>query len=172
MPKKVIIVVILFVVAGIGLYAIAVLSGKVDNTNQISNQDQTVPVQEDKGVVQDISNLLGFDKPNSVSVGKIQPGQVIMINSVKLERHGYVVVYRGMKAMPIDVLGYSRKLSGGVTENVEISLRSKLEVGQIIYLGFRIDDGDGYFEITGKYDKHVERADGSPILEKVTVEKN
>ncbi len=171
MLKKVIIAAVLFVVAGFGLYLIAVLSGKVGNTHQFLDQDKIPPVQEKEGVVQNLSNLLGFDKPNSIMVDKIMPGKVIVIKKVKLEKPGFVVAYRGVKAMPIDVMGYTRKLSGGETDNAEIPLRRNVEVGQIIYLGLRVDDGDGYFEITGKYDKHVTRADGTPILEKVTVEK-
>ena len=170
MFKKVIIVIALILIAGFGLYAIAVLSGKVGSTNQISNQNQIPQVQEKKSVIQDVGNLLGFDKPNTISVGKVLPGQEITINSVKLEKSGYVVVYRSAKSLPIDVLGYSRKLPEGENKDVKITLRRRVEVGQIIYFGFRIDDGDGYFEISGKYDVHVVRADGTPILEKVTVE--
>ena len=168
--KKILTVIILVIVAGIGLVGIGVLSGKVDLPEkklEITGDESPFT----KGEENVIKDMINFEPENLVTIGRIEPGEIILIDKVKLEEAGFVVVYSKNFVEPATILGYSRKLAKGETASVYINLRRKINENETIYVGLRLDDGDGFFEVTARYDKNITRADGTPILEEFKVGK-
>ena len=168
--KKIVTVIILVVIAGVGLAGIGLLSGKVSLPEKKLDitGEEPVLVKEEEQV---IKKLINFEPENMVTIGKIEPGSRIVIGKVKLEETGFVVVYANNSAEPASVLGFSKKLEKGETADVTVNLREKINDTDTVYIGLRLDDGDGFFEISGMYDKNISRADGTPILEEFKVSK-
>ena len=173
MPRKIFITLFLIFLAAVGIYAIAVLSGRVEvpERNGIDKgiTKEAGEVQE-PGPIEQVKKALNLEKPNDIVFGEVNAGTtLIILESVKIEHVGFVVVYEKENPRPENVLGFSPLLQRGATENVPIRLKRFLTQGETIYAGFRLDDGDGFFEISGRYDTNVSRADGGLILHEARV---
>lgn len=175
MLKKIFIAGILTLAAGVGLYAIAVLSGRIELPSEepVTNQEfqiQEYVSEEMQSPVEEVKQVLNLDKPNDIVFGEVRPANFLVLESVKIEQNGFAVVYESENPKPSDVLGFSSFLHKGKTENVLINLKRSLSQGEKIFVGHRLDDGDGFFEISGRYDKNVARADGKLLLFEANVE--
>lgn len=159
MTKKITLVVVLAVIAGLGVYLIQVF---LKNSQKDLKKKGTEKIVREFTDEQNNPNF--FIKPNDVVLEKIFPGRSLMIEKVALENPGFVVVYKEREAKPQNIIGYSYLLPKGESRNVYISLKDEIKVGQIIFIGLRFDDGDGFFEYSGKYDKNLSRADGKVIF--------
>lgn len=173
MIKKIFISFILILLIAIGLFIIGVLSWRLKNQLSVvsessfsNKQTQNFP----KGVG-NLQNVFKLSKANDIEIRNVSPGKSVLIDKILLESSGFAVVYKSDSFKVGDVLGYSRLLPKGTSENVEISLKKEINEGQIILIALRIDDGDSFFEYTGRFDKFVTRADGKPIVWKVQVGK-
>lgn len=171
MLKKIILSFILLSFVSFGLLLIAVLSLRLKSARKgvFPPSDTSFVVGEQEKEVVGIREVFDFDKPNDIIASKIGPTKIPIIEKVKIEEPGFVVIYQDSDLESKDVLGFSQLLSEGESTNVPVFLKRALYEGETVYLGLRLDDGDKYFEFTGRYDKNVSRADGTPILWKIEV---
>lgn len=174
--RKRLTIVVMVVLASLGIALIRQLSGqrselvsRLEGIGQGERQERSEASDEKPREKKSIKEVLNLEKPNSVTASNPQPRSWLVIEEVRVEAPGFAVIYEEDSAQAGDVLGSSKILPAGKSEDVAVFLRRDLREGEEIFIGLRIDDGDGFFEISGKYDKNVVRADGRPILEKVVV---
>lgn len=157
-------IIVILLIAGLGLYLIQGFLRERQKGFKRSGAKNLI------GEAGTVPNLSDFSfKPNDLVLEKVSPGKPFIVEKVLLESPGFVVVYKDREASIKNVIGYSYLLPKGETRNVYISLKEDLKEGQVIFVGIRFDDGDGFFEYSGKYDKNLSTSSGKVIFWEVRV---
>ena len=158
---------VIMTVALIGIYLIGLQTGKIKIPKEVKDLNQEVQQEKVTQAIQ--PQVFDFEKANEIIVSDIREGKRLLIDEVKIEAAGFVVVYQSDESSAVNILGFSQLLPKGESKDVSIILKRTVVRGESIYLGLRIDDGDGFFEFSGRYDKNIQRADGKAILQKFIV---
>ena len=83
--------------------------------------------------------------PNAVAITDYPEGKIVTATKVKLESSGYVVVHEDRAGAPGMILGYSKLLKAGESDDVAIGLSKAAKAGDSLYVMLHLDDGDGKF---------------------------
>ena len=97
---------------------------------------------------------------NRVSMTDQYPGNVVYLNSVQLEKPGYVAIHKDNKGTPGDVIGYAH-FDAGINPG-KITLSSPMVDGQMYYAMLHSDNGDSKFDPTT--DAPLTDSNGSVIM--------
>lgn len=107
------------------------------STNEVTLATTTEDVTDDE------QKLTG----NAIYTGKKEPGNILLIDFVYLEKTGFVVVYENTFEPTGELLGVSLKLSAGEHVKVPIRLSRKTKDGEVFTAMLHSDNGDGIFTI-------------------------
>jgi len=84
--------------------------------------------------------------PNAIVLTDYSAGKLITATKIKFESQGFIVVHEdkgGKKGM---ILGYSKLLPSGESDDVVVGLSRASKDGERLYVSLVLDNGDGKFE--------------------------
>lgn len=108
---------------------------------------------------------------NSINVSSQNPGSVVTVGSVELEKPGFAVVYADKAGAFGEVVGNSLALPAGGPQRVQINLSRPMREGEVFYAALHTEDGDGVFDAE-KDAPIFDAITGSPMYMIFTVENN
>lgn len=82
---------------------------------------------------------------NAIYIAEQMPGNSVEVQVARLEKPGFVVIYKDASGVPDEILGVSNFLLEGETKNLEITLSRETVEGETIYAMLHFDDGDQVF---------------------------
>lgn len=82
---------------------------------------------------------------SAISASKHTPASTAVVDSVTLEKPGFVAINDDQNGQPGQILGVSQLLQAGTYENVTITLSRKTVSGENLFAMAHIDNGDGTF---------------------------
>lgn len=97
---------------------------------------------------------------NRVTMTDQYPGNVVYLNSVQLDKPGYVAIHKDNNGQPGDIIGYTH-FDAGINPG-KITLTQPMIDGQVYYAMLHSDNGDGKFDPTT--DLPLKDASGNIIM--------
>ncbi len=99
---------------------------------------------------------------NAVTVLDQTPGKVVTVQSITIEREGWVAIHEDREGKPGNILG-ARKIGAGTTKDFAVPLLRETLEGHTNYVMLHgEDDGDPGFNY--KADAPLKDADGNPVM--------
>lgn len=119
-----------------------------------------------------VQNNVRVEQPTIVSSGELDlaatySGDVVTIESVDLERSGFVVVRDDLFGEPNIIVGSSKILPEGLSMDVDVELSVNTPEDLTLYAFLHVDDGDEIFRQLS--DPQVVDEAGSPVQIPFTV---
>ncbi len=172
MDKKSLQFLIIGLVVGFIVGALAVDMGFILSSARVDNEDDTATSTVEKGIqdvdgatvdaVQDARTTSGvvLSGKNTVDVENQSAGNIVTISSVELNQMGWVVVHEDIGGNPGNVLG-AALVFAGEHRVVPVELLRKTEKGRTYYAMLHTDDGDKVFDF--KKDRPIADSTGTNI---------
>ena len=98
----------------------------------------------------------------SIIVPKQAGGSNVFIENVTIDKDGYVVIHEDENGKPGAVVGVSKLLTAGTTENFLMDIDKEVVEGDSLFAMLHIDNGDQIFSI--ETDIPAVDSDGNTIL--------
>lgn len=173
MDKKSVQFLIIGLVVGFIIGALAVDRGFILSSTNVSDKGDTATSTIEKGI-QDVEEGISVDGnqdtrttsgvvlsgKNTVDVENQSAGNIVTISSVELNQMGWVVVHEDVGGKPGNVLG-AALVFAGEHNAVSVELLRKTEKGKTYYAMLHTDDGDKAFDL--KKDRPIADSTGANI---------
>ncbi len=172
MDKKSVQFLIIGLVVGFIVGALAVDRGFILSSVDVSGNNDTATSTVDKGeqdvagttvdVDQDTRTTSGvvLSGKNTIDIENQRAGNLVTISSVELNQMGWVVIHEEVGGKPGNVLG-AALVFVGEHNAVSVELMRKTEKGKTYYAMLHTDDGDKVFDL--KKDKPIADSTGAII---------
>ncbi len=164
MIKKVVILLVIGLVLGLGFFLLSIPGIRRDLAQNSANP---TPGPESPGLVETENGI--FAGEVLIELGNVTPNNSITLDRVNLLSPAWVVVFEddnGQKGM---VLGVSVLLPKGESQGVIIDLQRKIVRGESIYIGLHSDDGDSKFTYPEGLDIPMMVRGGKQFIKKISV---
>ncbi len=139
--------VIIGVVVLLGIAVLVFLFTREGEDTNTTN-DTTVNTEETAGTNGN-GNDTAVQFPNRVILAETTSGQSATVESVTLDKPGYVVLYQVNSNSEASLIGESELLQAGTHTNIRLGLSSTIAKDQTVVAVLHADDGDGEFEVPG-----------------------
>ena len=97
---------------------------------------------------------------NRITMTDQYPGNVVYLNSVQLDKPGYVAIHKDNNGQPGDIIGYTH-FDAGINPG-KVTLKEPMIDGKVYYAMLHSDNGDGTFDPTS--DAPLMDASGNVIM--------
>lgn len=83
---------------------------------------------------------------NAIYVADQKPGNKVMVNSLVLEKAGFVAIHASSQGKPGAIIGTSALLTGAENTKVEVNLTRVVADSEELMAMLHLDNGDGKFD--------------------------